>query len=403
MEILKAYKFRIYPNKIQQSELAVQFGHSRFVYNRFIDNRKTTFLTTGKSVSFYDFKKQVTAMKQQPEFAWLKDADSQVLQASLEDADRAYQNFFRNHKAGTLPPVGKKPRKDGMPKGYPTFWSKHDDQSIRYPQRFKLAGKRIYLPKVGWVKGVFHRDIEGLTKNATVSKTKSGRYFVSIQCEVEIDVPEQNPNAVGVDVGLKSFATLSTGEKIDAPKFLRRSERLLKIRQRRLSHKVKGSSNRNKARHRVAVQHERVANQLKDFHHQISRQLVNSFGLIAVEDLNIRGMMRNPHLAKSIADVGWSQFLNFVEYKQKWNGGKLIRNDRWFASSKTCSDCGAVNHSLKLSDREWVCVSCGAIHDRDENAAINHLNKATGGAPESLRLGDTSQPVRNSAQEAHAF
>jgi putative transposase len=149
----------------------------------------------------------------------------------------------------------------------------------------------------------------------------------------------------------------------------------------------------------VAKIHEKVTNQRRDFHHQISRQLVNDFGTIAVEDLNIKGMMRNDHLAKSIADVGWSQFLSFVEYKQKWNGGKLIRHDRWFASSKTCSDCGAVNHDLELSERSWVCLECGVVHDRDTNAAINLLNKATAGAAESHAGGDTSGLVKTSAPE----
>lgn len=384
MLIRKAHKFRIYPNHSQQTELAKQFGAARFVYNHYRRVREEYYQETGTGLTYRDCADDLVD-RLKVERPWLKEADSQVLQQVLKDLDTAYDRFFKKLA------------------DYPNFKRKHDSQGIRYPQRFKLSDKRVYLPKVGWVKGVFHREIEGQMKNATVSKTKSGRYFVSIQCEVEINVPEPNPDAIGVDVGLKSFATLSDGNKIDAPKFLRKSERLLKIRQRRLSHKVKGSSNRNKARHRVAVQHERVANQRKDFHHQISRQLVNNFGLIAVEDLNIRGMMANHHLAKSIADAGWRQFVDFCAYKQAWVGGQLIRNDRWHASSKTCSDCGAVSHSLKLSDREWVCVSCGSIHDRDENAAINHLNKATGGAPESLRLGDTSRPVRNSAQEAQGF
>lgn len=402
MQILKAFKFRIYPTEDQEAALRIQFGHSRFVYNRFIDSRKTTFLTTGKGVSFYDFKKQVTAMKQQPDFAWLKEADSQVLQASLEDADRAYQNFFRNHKAGTLPPPGKKPRKDGMPKGYPTFWSKHDDQSIRYPQRFKLAGHKLYLPKVGWIKIIRHRRIEGEMKNCTVSKTKTGHYFVSIQCEIEKDVqPTTNQQAVGIDLGLKDLAILSSQDettKIEPPKHLRKAENLVKIRQRRVSRKVKGSNSRNKARLVVSATHEKIANRRKDFHHKLSRTIVDQFGLIGLESLNVKGMIQNHNLAKSIADAGWSQFVSFIEYKAAWSGVEVVKHDRWFASSKTCNDCGYVKRDLTIEDRAWVCPSCGVIHDRDENAAKN-LIPTTLGARESNAVGDMSSAVRHSAPE----
>ena len=402
MQILKAFKFRIYPTEDQEAALRIQFGHSRFVYNRFIDSRKTTFLTTGKGVSFYDFKKQVTAMKQQPDFAWLKEADSQVLQASLEDADRAYQNFFRNHKAGTLPPPGKKPRKDGMPKGYPTFWSKHDDQSIRYPQRFKLAGHKLYLPKVGWIKIIRHRRIEGEMKNCTVSKTKTGHYFVSIQCEIEKDVqPTTNQQAVGIDLGLKDLAILSSQDettKIEPPKHLRKAENLVKIRQRRVSRKVKGSNSRNKARLFVSATHEKIANRRKDFHHKLSRTIVDQFGLIGLESLNVKGMIQNHNLAKSIADAGWSQFVSFIEYKAAWSGVEVVKHDRWFASSKTCNDCGYVKRDLTIEDRAWVCPSCGVIHDRDENAAKN-LIPTTLGARESNAVGDMSSAVRHSAPE----
>ena len=233
MLIRKSYKYRIYPTKEQASALAIQFGHNRFVYNRYLDLRKQFYFATGQTVSYTDCANDLVSLKTSEPFDWLKQADSQVLQQSLKDLDRAYQNFFRMCKEGTVPPSGKKPRTDGMPKGYPRFKSRHDEQSIRYPQRFKFTVTHTYLPKVGWVRTVFHRPLEGQVKNVTVSRTKTGKYFVSIQCEMEINVPTQKPGKGGVDLGLKDFVTLSDGRKVKPPTHLRKAERRLKIRQRR--------------------------------------------------------------------------------------------------------------------------------------------------------------------------
>jgi putative transposase len=304
------------------------------------------------------------------EHLWLKESDSQAMQQAIKDLDRAYTNFFEG-------------RAD-----YPAFRRKFDIQSIRYPQRFKVSDKCVYLPKVGWVKCVFHRPIEGEMKNCTVTKTKSGRYFVSIQCEMEIDEPTPSPDAVGIDLGLTTFATLSTGEKMDKPKHLHRSQRRLAIRQRRLSRKRKGSKHRAHARLPVAVLHERIANQRKDFQHKLSRQLVDRFGSISFESLNISGMLKNHSLAKAISDASWSQFVNFCEYKAAWSGGQLLRVGRFFPSSKLCSDCGEKHKHLTLNIRRWVCLACGVIHDRDENAAINILKQTTVGATERHATGD---------------
>jgi putative transposase len=219
---------------------------------------------------------------------------------------------------------------------------------------------------------------------------------------VEIDDLEPREGRVGIDLGLKDFVTLSTGEKVQPPRYLRKSERRLKIRQRRLSRKQKGSLNRGKARVQVAVQHERVANQRQDFHHKLSHDLVERYGYIAFEDLNVNRMLKNHHLAKSIADAGWSQFVSFCEYKAGWTGGQVEKRDRFFASSKLCWACGEPNHHLKLSDREWICFGCGTVHDRDESAAINILNGHTVGATEIHALGEMSL-VGDSAQEAQVL
>ncbi|MEZ4866337.1 MAG: RNA-guided endonuclease TnpB family protein [Caldilineaceae bacterium] len=382
--IRKAFKFRIYPDSEQQDKLAIQFGCSRFVYNHYRAVRAEYYHETNTGLTYTDCATDL-AERLKADRPWLKEADSQVVQQALMDLDKAYKNFFEG-------------RAD-----YPNFQRKFDKQSIRYPQRFKIAGGHLYLPKVGWVKAVLHRKIEGKMKNATVSKTKTGKYFVrepfGCQCEVEHTTPEQKPAKVGIDLGLTTFATFSTGEKVDKPRHFYASERRLKIRQRRLSRKAKGSNSQGKARQVVASIHEKIANQRKDFHHKLSRTIVDNFGTIAFESLNINGMLKNHSLAKAIADAGWNQFVNFVEYKAAWAGCEVLQVDRFFPSSKLCSDCGAKHKSLTLNIRQWVCTECGVIHDRDENAAINILKETTRGARESYAVGDTSRAVRRSAPE----
>ena len=369
MEILKAYKFRIYPNSSQQAELARQFGAVRFVYNHYRAVREGYYLDTGTGLNYNDCAMDLTDILK-VDYPWLKEADSQTMQQALKDLDKAYKNFFEGRAA------------------YPNFHSKHDKQSIRYPQRFKVKDKRVYLPKVGWVKCVFHRQIEGDMKNCTVSKTKSGRYFISIQVEMEVEDPTPKVEVVAIDLGLTTFATLSNEDKRENPKHLYRSQRRLQIRQRRLSRKRKGSKHRNHARLPVAILHERVANQRKDFQHKLSRELVSKYGSISFESLNVAGMVKNHNLAKAISDAAWSQFVTFCEYKSYWSDGQVLRVDRFFPSSKLCSDCGHKHKSLTLNIRQWVCLNCGSIHDRDINAAKNILKQTTAGAAESYATGD---------------
>ena len=380
MIVQKALKFRIYPNRSQQAELAKQFGAVRFVYNHYRAVREGFYIDTGTGLNYNDCAMDLADILK-VDYPWLKEADSQTLQQALKDLDKAYKNFFEGRAA------------------YPNFHSKHDKQSIRYPQRFKVKDKRVYLPKVGWVKCVFHQPIEGVMKNCTVSKTKSGRYFISIQVEMEIEDPTPKTEAIAIDLGLTTFATLSNEDKREKPKHLYRGERRLKIRQRRLSRKARSSNGRQKARLPVAKLHEHVANQRRDFQHKLSRELVNRYGSISFESLNIAGMVKNHHLAKSISDAAWNQFVLFCEYKARWSGGQVLRVDRFFPSSKLCSDCGHKNKSLTLNIRQWACLNCGSIHDRDINAAKNILKQTTAGVAESYAGGDMNG-VSRSAPEA---
>jgi putative transposase len=367
MLIRKAYKFRLYPNQGQQTALAVQFGHTRFVYNHFLNLRQDHYALTGEGLYYRETSNHLTELKQDPEHEWLKEADSQVLQQKLMDLDRAYKNFF-----------------EGKAK-YPRFKSRKSRQTIRYPQRVKvdLEAKRTYLPKVGWVKAVFHRKIEGKLKNVTVSRTKSGKFFASFQVEVTISEPEFTGDQAGIDLGLTHFAALSDGCKVENPRQLIRSERRLRRLQKSLSRRKKGSAGREKQRLLVARQHEKVANQRQDFQHKLSLALVKDHRFLAMEDLHIKGMGRNKRLAKHISDAAWGQFTQMLEYKGAWYGCEVVKIDRWYPSSKTCSTCDAKMEEMPLHIRKWQCPECGAKHDRDINAAKNILKQTTAGTAES--------------------
>lgn len=371
MTVYKSFRYRVYPNFTQQNFLAVQFGHARFAFNWALAQRESHYKQHGKGLSYFDTTALLKELKKSEDHAWLKEADAQVLQQKLMDLNRACVNFFE-HRAK-----------------YPKFKKKNQQQSIRYPQRFKFNGNRIYLPKVGWVKIVLHRPQEGTPKNVTVSKTKSGEYYASVQCEVQVEKPAQsNMPAVGIDLGLKHFAVLSTGEKIEHPRYLRRAEKRLARLQRRLSRKQKGSANRRKAHIRFARQSETVARQRQDSLQKLSYRMVTEHGLVKLETLNVKGMVRNHNLAKSISDSGWGMFGRMCEYKAPWYGSVVVRVGRFFPSSKTCYACGVVFDSLTLADRVWTCEACGTEHDRDHNAAINLLNAPTAGAAESQACGD---------------
>jgi len=306
----------------------------------------------------------------------------------LRDLDTAYNNFF-NKRAQ-----------------FPRFKSKRGEQAFHIPQFFKVDGNHLTLPKIGTVKMVVHRPIDGEIRNVTIRKTASGRYFAMLACRVELPEPQPKPGVVGIDVGLKSFLVTSKGEVIEHPRHLLKAEKRLKRLQRSLSRRKKGSNNREKARLLVTRQHEKVANARQDYLHKISRRLVDENQVIYAEDLNVKGMLANHRLAKRIADSGWGELFRQLTYKGAWYGTDFHQIHRFFPSSKRCHVCGFIYQDLRLSEREWVCSECGATHDRDKNAAINieifGCAERTGGTPGTHTPGE-SGVTRSSNQEATRF
>lgn len=365
--INKSYKFRIYPNKEQEILIQKTFGSCRFVYNHYLAKRIELYKTDKTSMNFYACSADMTALKKVIE--WLKEPDKFALQNSLKDLDQAYQNFFRRVKQGNCKV------------GFPKFKSKKDNhKSYRTSytnNNIQVLEKQIKLPKLGKVKCRTSRQVEGRILNATISQNPSGKYFVSVCC-TDVSIPQyQHTGAiVGIDLGVKEFAITSDGQHIENPKCLRKSEKKLAKLQKELSRKTIGSSNRNKARIKVARQHEKIVNQRKDFLHKTSSRLIQDYDIICLEDLKIQNMVKNHKLAKSISDASWSEFVRQLQYKADWNDKIIQQIGTYFPSSQLCSHCGYQNKGTKdLSIREWTCPECGVVHDRDLNASINILNE----------------------------
>lgn len=359
MKIIKyTYKFRLKPTKEQKILLNKHFGCVRWSYNYFLNQRKNEYLNDKKSISYNKQSAFLTQLKREKETEWLKEVNAQTLQYSLKCLDQAYQNFFNKRSQ------------------FPRFKKKNSKNSFTVPQHVTNEGRIIYFPKFKeGIEMIMERKIQGQIKKATISKSPSGKYFVSILTEKEYKPVQKTGKSIGIDLGLKDFLVLSNGTKVKNHRFLKHYEKKLKLHQQHLSRKTKGSNRYEKQRLKVAKIHEKINNSRMNLIHKTTYNLVNKFDKIYLEGLNVKGMMKNHRLSKSLNDVSWGKFIETLSYKAKWNDKNVVKIDRFFPSSKTCHKCGWVNENLTLKDRKWECKKCGKELDRDVNAAINILNE----------------------------
>lgn len=356
MKVLKSYKYRIYPTAEQEIMLAKTFGCVRFYWNNLVDTFNS-YSTENKTLSF----KTSTDLRR--EFEWMSEISAVALQQKAKDFDNTRKQYFSKSRKSKI--------------GKMSFKKKGGNQSFRLNnQAFRLINNRIHLQKIGRVKISIHRELPTDCKllSVTISKNPSGKFFASINFETEKIFKPKTGKDVGLDLGIKTFSTQSDGIEISNPKYLSKNQAKLKRLRQYFARKEKGSNRREKCRLKIAKLHQKIVNQRDWFLHNYSTQLINDYDTIFIEDLAVSDMLKTKSLAKNISDVSWSKFVGMLEYKAKWHGKKVHKVDRFYASSKTCS-CGVKNTELKLSDREWVCQSCGTIHDRDKLAAQNILKE----------------------------
>ena len=355
------YRFRIYPTEEQKAFFEKHFGCVRFVYNYLLNLRMEAYKKDKTNISGFEAKRTIARLKKQKDYQWLTEVNSQSLQEAAIDLDKAYRRFFKKLA------------------DFPGFKKKANRQKFKIPQHFYLSKKGyLKIPKLkSGIKVNVHRKIEGPINQITISRTPAGKYFASFNCTIAknrvIKKKDNRVDKIGIYLGTQSFIATDKGLKIKAPAFLRTLERRLKTAQKSLSRKVKYSANYNKQRIVVAAIHEKISNQRQDFLHRLSFKITDENQVIYLEDLNVKGMIKNRHLSKSISDAGWGEFTRQLKYKSIWRDKELVQIGRFEASSKICNVCNWKNSSLKLHQRKWLCQECRTFHDRDINAAKNIL------------------------------
>lgn len=362
MIIRKAFRYRLKPTKEQKQKLTNFAGACRFVYNRGLAKRKELYEKQGKSISYYEQNVELTQLKKQEDTSWLKEMHSQILQQSLQDLDKGFKRFFKE--------------KDG---GYPRFKCKGVRDSFRYPQGVKIDSNKAYLPKIGWVTFIKSREIEGDLKQTTIAR-EGDHWYISFSCQIEIQDPKpvsiKEDNAIGIDVGLKTYATCAIGKQhklisIESPKFYHRLLPRLKVLQRRVSRKQKGSINWKKAKRQLAKLHAKIKHARENFAHQLSTWIVKNHDVICVETLKIKSLLqaKQHKLARFISDAGWRQFLTYLKYKAEEQGKHFVEAGEYYPSTQICSSCGNLQE-MSLQMRKYSCKNCGLNIDRDYNSSI---------------------------------
>jgi putative transposase len=356
--MLKSYKYKLKPNEYQIVLLNKHFGSIRFAYNYFLNERKKEYETNKNTINYYDNAKSLTELKKQENYSWLNEINSQSLQVSLKNLDDAYNGFFKKRTK------------------FPKFKSKHNKNSFKVPQFVKLENGKLRIPKFKEpIDIILSRSFTGTIKSCTISKTPTNEYFVSILVETEhIKLPKTG-KSIGIDLGIKDFVITSDGYKYKNNRYTKTYEKSLKKHQQHLSRKTKGSNRYNKQKLKVATIYKKITNSRLDNLHKVSTELIKKYDLIILEDLNIKGMVKNHKLSKHIVDASWSKFIELLTYKAEWNDKEIVKINRFFPSSKTCNCCGYINQNLDLSIREWTCPSCHTKLDRDLNASINILKE----------------------------